>query len=166
MKQLTHFFGCALFLLLLGCASTPEQQKEEPPVQVISFEKLEEEIAKPSTKLKVINFWATWCKPCIEEMPYFDAVAKNDPDKVSLYFVSLDFPEEKEKLTRFVEKKKPYGQVMMLDDINYDEFMPKIDKEWSGAIPATLFVDADGNQYFYEKSFSKKELSTLVTSLQ
>ena len=130
-----------------------------------SSDLLESEITKSSNKLKVVNFWATWCKPCIEEMPYFDAVIKQESESATLYFVSLDFVEDLERVTKFVEKKKPYGKVMLLDNINYDSFMPKVDSSWTGAIPATLFVDSSGNQYFYEKSFSQDELSTLILSL-
>ncbi|MEL7146563.1 MAG: TlpA disulfide reductase family protein, partial [Bacteroidota bacterium] len=131
----------------------------------VSFEELETEIAKPTDKIKVINFWATWCKPCIEEMPYFDAVARQRKDEVVLYFVSMDFKEELTSVIKFVDKRKPYGEVMLLDDINYDAFMPKIDPTWSGAIPATLFVVPDGKHYFYEKSFSEDELSQLISGL-
>ena len=70
MKQLSCFLSVMALLLLQGCGGG-SQQEQNLSVKVIAFEDLESEIAKSSDKLKVINFWATWCKPCIEEMPYF-----------------------------------------------------------------------------------------------
>jgi len=128
----------------------------------ISFNDLEKEILEKSDKIKIINFWATWCKPCIAEMPSFDEVGTADSENIKLYFVSLDFPEDLTKVINFQQKKKFNSQIILLADTNYDFFMPKISKEWTGAIPATLFVDKDGNKYFYEKPFTKKELSEVV----
>ena len=164
MNRTGGLLGLILMLLLVGCGNT-EKQEEQPSVRLISFSDLEQEISKPSGQLKVINFWATWCKPCIEEMPYFDEIAKQQGDVVTLYFVSMDFKEDLARVSSFVEKKKPLGRVMLLDDIKYDSWMPKVDSTWSGAIPATLFVDPAGNQYFYEKSFTQNELSDLISSL-
>ncbi len=136
--------------------------QEVGEVTKISFTQLEKEIAKPSDKIKIINFWATWCKPCVAEMPHFEEVSLINKGDVELYFVSLDFPEELNKVKSFQQKKKLSAEIILLDETNYDYFMPKISKEWTGAIPATLFVDTEGNRYFYEQPFSKKELSEVV----
>lgn len=151
-------------VLLIG-SCTQQQQEEEKGFSVISFNQLTEIIDKPTDKMKVINFWATWCKPCIAEMPYFESVAKSQSDNVELIFVSLDFPEDVEKVKTFIKKKNISAEVYLLNDTNYDEFLPKIDKSWSGAIPATLFVNKQENKYFYEKSFTEEELNTVVNSL-
>ncbi len=109
--------------------------------------------------LYVINFWATWCKPCVKGLPSFDSLhvlTKNSPVKVIL--VSLDFSEEAEK------KVKPYlldhgisAECILLDEVNGNNFISKVSSEWTGAIPATLFKKGD-QQTFVEKKMDLKEI--------
>lgn len=113
----------------------------------------------------VINFWASWCKPCIEEFPYFQQLAKNYSDKqVKVIFISLDFKREFEtKLVPFVKNKNVQQQVLLIDEPDYNSWIDKVDNRWSGAIPATLIIDENGRKYFYEKEFaSYLELEKIV----
>lgn len=153
-----------LFLFAMSCTNGKKEQVNSG-VDVISFDQLKSEINNPSDKIKIINFWATWCKPCIEEMPYFESVAAANKDKVELHFISLDFVEDLDKVKMLINKKNISANTVLLNETKYDDFMPKIDKNWTGAIPATLFVDKDRNKYFYEQSFSEKELSDVISGL-
>lgn len=89
----------------------------------------------------VINFWATWCVPCIEEMPWFNKLLGHRKD-VELIFVSVDnekaFPE---KIREMINRQKIRSTLIWLDETNADVFCPRIDKNWSGSIPATLMVN-------------------------
>ncbi len=96
-----------------------------------------------SDSVLVINFWATFCKPCVEEIPYLESISEKYKDKkVKVLLVSLDlrsfFPA---KIDSFVKKNNYTSQVVWLNETNADYFCPKIDKSWSGAIPSTLIIN-------------------------
>ena len=122
-------------------------------VKITDVEKI---IAESTTPL-VINMWATWCIPCIEELPYFlEEVKAHKKDSIQLLLVSLDFKESfPEGIEKFVDKRKIDATVLWLDETNADYFCPKIDNKWSGAIPATLFIN---NKKSYRK-FVEDQLS-------
>ncbi|HEY6977405.1 MAG TPA: TlpA disulfide reductase family protein [Chitinophagaceae bacterium] len=103
----------------------------------------------------IVTFWATWCKPCIEELPLLQQTARqNKSAKVELVMVSLDFPEAYPKdILDFVNKKNISATFFWLDETDADHFCPAIDKKWQGSIPATLFVNGKNN---YRKFFEKK----------
>lgn len=133
-------------------------------IPAVKFDGIEDLISEKSDKVKVINFWATWCKPCIQELPEFEKL-NSDNQNVEVYLVSMDFVEDMEKVERFVAARKLKSKVILLDDISYDSFMSKIDKSWSGSIPATLIVDGrSGKKAFYEKQFLEGELSTVLNN--
>ena len=96
----------------------------------------------------IVNFWATWCGPCVREISYFDSIMEVKKANVKLYLVSLDFPESyPNRLTSFVTKKGYKGEVMYLNESNADKFIPEIEPKWNGAIPASIFVDNSKNFY-------------------
>ncbi len=113
----------------------------------------------------MINFWATWCKPCIEELPHFETLnAKYGKDQVEVVLVSLDFPSRAEELlVPFVEKRNLKSDVLLLDDPKSNTWIPKVDKSWSGALPATVIFNKH-RRSFYEKSFTFNELETELLS--
>lgn len=132
-------------------------------IELIKLDKLNQLIEQKSDNLKVINFWASWCGPCVKEMPYFDFIDKNE--NVEVYLVSLDFPQDKLKAEKLLNKKGIQSTTYLLDEKNYDKYIESIYAEWSGAIPATLFIDSTGKKSFYEKAFEKHELEEIVNKL-
>lgn len=132
-------------------------------MKIIKVPELEEVMEQSgSEELKVINFWATWCKPCVKELPYF-VNAQSEFPEVEFIYISIDFSEQAEKAERFADKKglDPSG-LYLIDDVDYNSWIDKVSPEWSGAIPATLIIK-DGKKYFYEKEFHEGELEELIS---
>ena len=129
-------------------------------VSKIKLPELEQMVSASESPMTVVNFWATWCGPCIEEMPHFLEASKM-PD-VALILVSLDFPEEEAKVNKFVKRRDIDHPVFLLDEKDYDSYMPKINSSWTGAIPATLVVTQGGSRSFYEQSFTRAELHEML----
>ncbi|MEI9810680.1 MAG: TlpA disulfide reductase family protein [Bacteroidota bacterium] len=121
-------------------------------IKKIKIAELERTIAESKTPL-IVNFWATFCLPCIEEIPYFQSMVKKyEKDSVQLLLVSLDLKDDYQKIGPFVAKRKFTAPVSWLDESNADYFCPKVDAKWSGSIPASLFVNnKTGYRKFYEE---------------
>lgn len=113
----------------------------------------------------VINFWATWCKPCVQELPAFDSLtSSNNSCKVIL--VCLDFKEDiDKKVNPFLKKNKVITDCVLLDEINGNDYINQISDTWSGAIPATLFV-RNGKKLFVEKKMKFLDLQRNVAEIQ
>jgi thiol-disulfide isomerase/thioredoxin len=130
------------------------------------FETLAPLLRAPDDALLVVNFWATWCAPCVKELPYFDELAgAAHSEKVRVLLVNLDFRKQLDKrLIPFLDKRDMSADVVVLDDTDANAWIDRVDSSWSGAIPATLFL-GPGIRDFREQSFTREELQTLVTSL-
>lgn len=114
-------------------------------------------------KIHVINFWATWCAPCVKELPAFEKLNNEYHSKnVEVILVSLDFPNQYEnRLKPFIIEQAIASKIVVLDDVDSNAWIPKISEDWSGAIPATLIYSKNKRQ-FYEQSFTYDELKIEV----
>lgn len=132
-------YPVAFFLLVFTLYGGVSQAQE---VEVIKFPGLEKIISEQDGKVKVINFWATWCKPCIKELPYFEALQQENEGKdLQVYLISFDDVENLESRVKpFIKKREISSTVKLLDETDYNAFIDKIDPSWSGAIPATLVI--------------------------
>jgi len=130
----------------------------------LNFEALEKKyFQKKNDSIYVINFWATWCKPCIKELPAFEKIASEYADKkVKVLLVSLDFPDKiEEQVIPFIKKNNIKSEVILLDDADANSWIPKVSPDWSGAIPATVIYKNDRRK-FYEQSFTFEALETEI----
>jgi len=144
---------------VMACESQPNEQR----LEVVQFDALEALMKRDSEQIEVINFWATWCKPCITEMPYIQALAKNN-ENVHVTMVSLDFAEGFEsKVIPFVKEKELVTDVILLDNLDYNSWIDKVDPSWTGAIPATLIINhKNGKRKFVEKELEEGEIESLI----
>lgn len=127
-----------------------------------TYDELNAYLKENNSKPLVVNFWATWCAPCVKELPYFEKLNQENQN-VKVILVSLDFEKQVEsKLKPFLKKKKYTSTSIYLADKDYNTWLPKVDKNWSGSIPATLIIK-DGKMTFIEQDFSNyEELKTYV----
>ena len=131
-----------------------------PDVPMYSFDELEAEVlSRKDGTTYVVNFWATWCKPCVKELPAFESLHANYKDQnVKVVLVSLDFPENMNtKVLPFIERRALQSQVVLLADDDANTWIPKVDENWDGAIPVTL-IFKDDERHFYDRSFEYEEL--------
>lgn len=136
-------------------------------VKKIKITDLEKTIAECKTPL-IVNFWATWCKPCLEEIPYFMEEAKlHKNDSLQLLLVSLDMKDAFPALImKTIAKRKISVPVQWLDETNADYFCPKVDPKWSGAIPASLFINnKTGYRKFFEEQLSHEKLKKEIMAI-
>mgnify|MGYP001326597091 CR=1 FL=1 len=128
-------------------------------IEVVDFDKFYSKIDLSTDYTYVINFWATWCSPCVKELPYFESINREYSEKnVKVLLVSLDFPTQIEsKLKPYLKKNKIKSNVILLDDAKMNNWVPRVSEKWDGGIPATLIVNSS-NYKFYPNPFEKEEL--------
>jgi thiol-disulfide isomerase/thioredoxin len=152
-------FTCLLFL------STAALSQKSQPIPSMSIEQVVEKY-KQARGVMVVNFWSTWCKPCLDEIPHFiDVTKKYQNEKVELLLVSLDTRSlyESGKLLSFIQKKKWLAEMVWLNETDADHYCPAVDSRWSGAIPATVIINPSRNYCaFFEESLAASQLEEAI----
>ena len=137
LKRGSLIFAFGLYLSVFQLFS------QSGKVRLIHFEDLQKQINNVTDTTLVVHFWATWCRPCIEELPNYEKLSLEfAKKKVRFLMVSMDFPKDlKGKVEPFMVKNSINSEVVLLDEPDYNAWIDEIDKEWSGTIPATLIVN-------------------------
>lgn len=186
--NILKYFGSFLvfILLLVSCKSTSPTQENEPeqppapnyypaPTSYVKgipiydkFDDVAPIFSFDTDTTYVINFWATWCKPCVEELPYFEELTQNYKNKkVQVILVSLDFPRQIEsKLVPFLQKNQLKSKVFMLKDGKFNDWIDKVSTQWDGAIPVTYIYKKDKKHFISHSVESAKELEDVMKVVQ
>lgn len=138
-----------------------------PAQEILTFEQLAPRLSTQSDTVFVVNFWATWCGPCVAELPHFEKLQEQNKDqKFKLLLVSLDNKNVvATKVTPFIQKKNLTAEVVVLAEKDPNKWVDKVDESWTGSIPATLIFN-NSQKAFYEKQFeSFEELKAAFTPL-
>ncbi|NNC95979.1 MAG: TlpA family protein disulfide reductase [Chitinophagales bacterium] len=141
----------------------------KPKVEMMDFATLDKEIESWEDGIYIVNFWATWCMPCVKELPYFESINRDFANEnVKVVLVNLNFASELEsKVKPFVEKHDLHSRVILLNAPDYNSWIDKVSTKWSGSIPATLVINAKNKKSeFYEQSLNYKELEEIIKNLK
>ena len=174
MHHLIKYFLVLISLFLLqACYQKKEKtssgnKNKTGKIEVYDFDQLRPLLDAKDDKVYVVNFWATWCKPCINELPYFENLKKTNGEKIKVILVSLDFHDKLEsQLSPFVLEKGIKSQVILLDDPYENEWIPKVDESWTKLIEvaakheAVVLTFNEGS--FTEESLNKELLKFIKT---
>lgn len=145
-------------MLVCACLQTNAQAKA-PLIKKVKITDVKA-MMDTCTMPLIVNFWATWCAPCVKEIPYFDSLIAAQKNPVKLLLVSLDFAASYPKeLTDFVKKQGYKGEVVFLNEFNADYFCPVVDKKWTGAIPISVFINNRKHyRQFYGDQLTRERL--------
>jgi thiol-disulfide isomerase/thioredoxin len=161
MQRLTLGFVSVFLLWQLTSGQIAEVKK----IVVYNFDQFEPSLHKANDTVYLVNFWATWCAPCREELPAIQQVAeKYKKQKFRILLVSLDMPNQLEsRLMPFIHSNQIKPEVILLDDPNQNRWIDKVDPGWSGEIPFTLIYGKDFREG-YSRSFNFHNLDSIIHS--
>ncbi len=160
MKSAKIFISISILLAFLFGQETQGQK-----IEYIKVPELEKMLNNQENKLFIVNLWATWCAPCVKELPAFEKVAgEYDQSKVRFIMISLDFPSQVEnQLKPFLKKNNISLDVSVMMDTDYNSWIDKVDPQWQGNIPSTLFVNnVKKSRYFHSGEITEQELRTII----
>lgn len=165
-----------LLLLLISCSNSDTETQVSNQEQVAEIIEIKEVVPLKADQIEslissfagdkavLINIWATWCIPCVEEFPHIAKVQKEFPDDLQVIFISADFPEEINRIHDFLKSNQVDWQTYIKDDRD-EPFINAIWPEWSGAIPASIIYNKDGSHLtFFERSASYDEFKNLAVT--
>jgi thiol-disulfide isomerase/thioredoxin len=137
-------------------------------VPVVKIDDVNSRMKSGNDTIYIVNFWATWCAPCVAELPFFELIDSAYAGKpVKVILMSTDFKKDlKSRVVPFVERKKLHSEVNFLDEVYDNEWIPKVDSLWQGNIPATkIYNSKTGKSVFLPRETSYRELDSLISNM-
>jgi thiol-disulfide isomerase/thioredoxin len=167
MKQLNYLVTAFMLVALATACQTPIEEEKPLYLSYETFDDIAPIFNSDSDTTYVINFWATWCQPCIEEMPYFEELHEEfSEEKVRVVLVSLDFEKDVEpRLIPFLEEKQLQSDVALLLDGKYNDWIDRVEPTWDGAIPVTLIYKGNQKRFHGKQYANYQQLSDMVKAM-
>lgn len=156
----TMKYPIILILLLASMFSNAQN------VEILDYNQLEPRLSTTSDTTYVVNFWATWCKPCVEELPdFFKVENEMKNEKFKLLLVSLDFSTHIDSRVKpFIKKHNISTEIVVLDDPDANTWINKVEPTWDGSIPVTIVFNST-NRLFIDKTINHEDLKTIVENM-
>ena len=130
---------------LLSCSD-----KSQVTIEAVSPKTVESRIlaATKQNKAVLVNLWATWCSPCIEEMPYLAELQEKYKDRLDIIFISADMEEDVTVPLEILEQRGIMGETYIMLDYQMDYFN-WLENQWNGALPFTKIYDTQGKEVVF-----------------
>jgi thiol-disulfide isomerase/thioredoxin len=168
----TKAFGCSI--KWAGKAESVRQYMAKLAAEPVSVEMADAAALaalrkNDSDKLRLVNFWATWCGPCITEFPELVTINRMYRQRAfEMVTVAAHFPDEKKEVLGFLTKQQASSRNLMFADTDKYKLMEAFDKDWNAALPYTVLI-GPGGQYLYKVQGSLDPLElkrTIVKALK
>lgn len=136
-------------------------------IAVINAKELQERLTLENDTIYVINFWATWCPPCMSEMPIFMEFGVLNKDvKMKMLLISFDYTDKiNERIIPFIENFDITEEVVVFDTPPGVEWMEYVYPNYTGSIPATLIYKNNKHVFHDGEITSYKQLDSLFLSI-
>lgn len=142
------FFGSIVLLILIHVVlAQPPGKGAAPPLISLDAKGIDALRAKHKGDVLVINFWATWCKPCVQEFPELVKLQQTYANNnVEVMFISIDDDDAKtkRKVVSFLKKMNITTSSYLKRRGNDEAFINAVHPNWSGALPTTLVYKRNG----------------------
>ncbi|HUM52696.1 MAG TPA: TlpA disulfide reductase family protein [Chitinophagales bacterium] len=158
-----NYYRQLLFIILCTISTVSFAQTFVP---IFDLPQYQNRVLQKNDTLYVVNFWATWCKPCVEELPLFQTATIAYKDKpVKIILVSQDAKSRVFGVEQFLNMRKYTTECFLLSAGNPNIWIEKIEPRWSGTIPATILYKNGENVNFQEGDFpNQKTLEDFINS--
>jgi thiol-disulfide isomerase/thioredoxin len=149
----TRAFGCSI--KWAGKAQSVREYMaklaaEPVTVEPVNAEGLRALRKNDSGKVRLVNFWATWCGPCITEFPELVTINRMYRHRnFELVTVAAQFPDEKKEVLDFLTKQQASNRNLIFADGDKYKLMEAFDKDWNAALPYTVLISPTG-EYLYK----------------
>ncbi len=154
-----------ILLIVVALTVVSLETTAQKKVDIVKFDWYKKLRAIDNDTTYVVNFWSTWCMPCLAELPEFEKVhAEYKDKKVKVILVSLDFYKKLNiTVIPYLTKEKIQSEVVLLNEPDYDSWINKVDKRWTGSIPVTVIFNNQKKVYhFLEHEITFNELDALI----
>ncbi len=168
----TRAFGCSI--KWAGKAESVKRFMEKLAAEPVSVEPADEAALKAlrkndSGKLRLVNFWATWCGPCLTEFPDLVTINRMYRHRTFEFVsVSANFPDEQKEVLQFLRKEQASNRNLLFAGTDKYKLMEAFDPDWNAALPYTMLI-APGGEVLYKVQGSPDMLKlrrTIVRSLK
>ncbi|MDX2024632.1 MAG: redoxin domain-containing protein [Deltaproteobacteria bacterium] len=119
---------------------------------------------KDSGKFRLVNFWATWCGPCVTEFPELMQMNRQYRGRdFELVTVAAQFPDEEKQVLAFLKKQQASNANYLFGDNDKYALMESFDKKWEGGLPFTMLLDPKGKVLYQKQgSIEVQKLKALI----